>query len=88
MSSLELQGEMQNPGKVGKVAVGEEHEACQWRGLVWARFVFVIVGLPVAWFLAVPHVPLPTWQAWAADERGRVEPTVAGWVSRPAGGTP
>lgn len=66
MSFLEWWGETVNPGKRGTIAIGEEHEQCSWKPLVFARFIFVVLGLPILWWLAIPHVPLPFWQAAAA----------------------
>ncbi|KKK72810.1 hypothetical protein LCGC14_2900150 [marine sediment metagenome] len=63
MRYTEYWGERVNPGNVGKIAVGEEHEPCQCKPLVFVRFLFVIIALPVAWVLAIPYVPLPMWQA-------------------------
>jgi hypothetical protein len=83
MSFLEFWGERVDPGSVGTVAVGEEHEACQCRPLVWARFVFVVIGLPVLWFFAVPYVPLPTPQAWAAVVGGTLIYVALGYLVDP-----
>ena len=63
MSFLEFWGERVDPGKVGTIDFSGEHEACQCRPLVLARFVFVVAALPVLWYLAIPRVPLPLWQA-------------------------
>ena len=63
MSFTERWGESMNPGNVGRIEVGEEHESCECRPLVFVRFLFVIIALPVGWVLAIPHVPLPMWQA-------------------------
>ncbi len=83
MSFLEFWGERVDPGNVGTVAVGQEHEACQCRPLVWARFVFVLIGLPVFWFFAVPYVPLPLWQAWAAVVGGTLIYVALGYLIDP-----
>ncbi len=66
MSFLEWWGEEVNPGKVGSIDLSGEHEACRCKPLVLARLLFVVIGLPVLWWLTVPLVPLPTWQAAAA----------------------
>jgi len=63
MSFMEWWGEEVEPGKVGGVDLSGEHEACRCRPLVLVRFVAVVVGLPVFWYLVTPHVPLPAWQA-------------------------
>lgn len=63
MSFYEWWGESVDPGKVGKVGLATEHEACTCRPLVIARFLFVVIAVPVAWCLIVPYVPLPTVQA-------------------------
>ncbi len=55
-----------NPGNVGSIDLSAEHEACECRPLILARFLFVVIGLPVAWVFAIPQVPLPMWQAAAA----------------------
>ncbi|HYW79345.1 MAG TPA: hypothetical protein VE890_07185 [Thermoguttaceae bacterium] len=55
-----------NPGNVGSIDLSGTHEACECRPLVFVRFLFVIIALPVAWVMAIPHVPLPLWQAAAA----------------------
>ena len=83
MSFLEFWGERVDPGNVGTVAVGEEHEACQCRPLIWARFVFVAIGLPVLWFFAVSYVPLPAWQAWAAVVGGTLIYVALGYLIDP-----
>ena len=63
MSFMEFWGERVDPGEVGKVEFGTEHEVCQCKPLVAARFVAVVVGLPVIWAFAIPHVPMPTLHA-------------------------
>jgi len=40
-----------------------EHDQCQCRPLIWARLLAVVIGMPVAWMILVPKVPLPAWQA-------------------------
>ncbi|NQT36631.1 MAG: hypothetical protein HQ581_04030 [Planctomycetes bacterium] len=66
MSFLEFWGERVSPGKIGSVTTPEGHEACRYKPLVLIKFLFVVIGLPVAWCLVVPRVPLPLWQAIAA----------------------
>jgi hypothetical protein len=63
MRFIEWWGESVDPGKVGSVDFSADHEPCRCRALVLARFLFVVIGLPVVWYLTVPHVPLPIWQA-------------------------
>ncbi len=63
MSFYEFWGERVDPGKVGKVALSTEHEACTCRPLVLGKLLFVTIVLPVAWALVIPYVPLPAFQA-------------------------
>lgn len=66
MSFYEWWAESSNPGPVGTVEFGgEEHERCRWKPLVWARFLFVAIGLPILWGVIVSMVPLPWYQATA-----------------------
>lgn len=60
----EIWGEQTNPGKVGSVDFSAEHEPCRCRPLIWARFFFVLVGLPILWGIAAYSLPLPAIQAW------------------------
>lgn len=63
MSFLEWWGESVDPGEVGTLKVGKEHEPCVHRWLVIVRFAFVAVAVPLLWFLAIPRLPLPLWQS-------------------------
>jgi len=65
MHFYEWWGERTNPGPIGSIEVGGEHEACQCVPLVVARFLFVVAAIPVLWWFAIPYVPLPLWQAAA-----------------------
>ena len=66
MGFYEYWGEEVDPGKVGKVELGTEHEACRCKPLVIARFLAVVIALPAIWTITIPLIPLPTWQAAAA----------------------
>jgi len=50
-------------GSGRSVRFGAEHEACGSKTLIVLRAVFVVVGLPIAWAMMTPQVPLPTIQA-------------------------
>ena len=63
MSFLEFWGESVDPGKVGKVEIGQEHDACRFWPLVVARLLFVVIALPLAWWFGAECVPLPRLQA-------------------------
>ena len=47
----------------GSIDFSAEHNRCECKPLIWARLLAVVIGLPVAWVLLVPEVPLPAWQA-------------------------
>jgi hypothetical protein len=66
MGFYEFWGEQVDPGKVGKVELGTEHEACRCKPLVIGRFLVVAIALPAIWTITIPLVPLPAWQAAAA----------------------
>jgi len=51
--------------KYGSVDFSGQHEPCRYKPLVVARFLFVIVALPVLWGVAIWQVPLPVWEAAA-----------------------
>jgi len=63
MGLLEDWGENEAPNRIGSIGLAADHDVCRCRPLVMARFAFVMIGLPVAWCLAVPQVPMPTLQA-------------------------
>ncbi|MEE9603126.1 MAG: hypothetical protein V3V75_07465 [Thermoguttaceae bacterium] len=65
MSFMERWGESVDPGNTGNVDISAQHETCRCLPLVAARFVAVVIGLPVAWYKIIPHVPLPLFQAIA-----------------------
>jgi len=56
-------GESWNRSSGGSIDCSAEHEPCECKPLIWARLLAVVIGLPVAWFLLIPQVPLPAWQA-------------------------
>ena len=66
VSFLELWGEEVDPGPVGTVEVGQEHEPCRSAPLVWLRFLTVVAGLPAIWYFSIREIPWPLWQACAA----------------------
>lgn len=51
--------------RYGTVDFSGEHEPCRCKPLVVARLLFVMVGLPVLWGVAIWQVPLPMWEAAA-----------------------
>jgi len=63
MDFMERWGESVDPGKIGTIDISAEHETCRCRLLVLLRFLAVIIGVPIAWYKIVPHVPLPMFQA-------------------------
>ncbi|MBN1908148.1 MAG: hypothetical protein JW818_00280 [Pirellulales bacterium] len=64
MSFSQWWDDQRDPMEAGTVQLGCSHVICRNPFLVWARFLFVVIGLPVLWYFVAPHVPLPTWQAW------------------------
>jgi hypothetical protein len=63
MSYPESWGERANNCRAGRVRLATEHEPCGSKTLIVLRAIFVVVGLPIAWAMLTPHVPLPTLQA-------------------------
>ena len=64
MSFSQWFDDQRDPMEAGTVQLGCSHVICRNPFLVWVRFLFILVGIPVLWYFVVPHVPLPTWQAW------------------------
>jgi hypothetical protein len=79
----EFWGERVNPGKVGRVEFGSAHEACCCRPLIWARLIFVIIGLPVLWGLAASLIPLPLWKSLAVVIGGTLAYVAVSYLVNP-----
>jgi hypothetical protein len=83
MSFLELWGEQVDPGRIGTVEVGQEHDRCRSATLVWLRFITVVVGLPVIWYFSIREIPWPLWQASAAVIGGTLIYVAAAYLLQP-----
>src|SRR5262245_52941912 len=83
MSFLEFWGEQVDPGATGTVEFGTDHEACRWKPLVIARFVFTLILLPGLWWLALPVMPLPGWQGACLLVGGTLIYVALGYLVRP-----
>ena len=83
MTFLELWGEQVDPGPVGTVEVGQEHEPCRSGPLVWLRFLTVVIGLPALWYYAIREIPWPLWQAAAAVIGGTLIYVAVAYLTQP-----
>jgi hypothetical protein len=83
MTFLELWGEEVDPGQIGSVGVGQEHEACRSPTLVWLRLMAVVSILLLLWYLSIREIPWPLWQASAAVIGGTLIYVAVAYLFRP-----